>query len=129
MSISEYYKLLGKSFNAYDYKSLYAAFDDDIRYESYNFFYKLHGKHKVIEYFDSLAKSVKNKDAEKIYMHYGYYTKSGNIFKSLKSCVLICKEKNLECTNIMTLKIKKNKIIEIIGLDPVNNKFTRGKKI
>lgn len=112
----------GKCYNNNDFSSISELLRDDISYEAYDCLYKITAIDSVVQI---LAGSIQRNTAA----YKGYYFWKTNVVRHLSKCVLICDSETLKCIRIISIKIKKRKIVKITGFNPKEYEHTRGEKI
>lgn len=97
----------------------------DVEFSSHRFLYKIQGTEKVL----ALLKEWMLKNC-KTHAYSSYYkTKDYSIKSSLQPCILLVGESKSDFLSILTIKMRRGKIQEIIGLDPKEYSPTRGELI
>lgn len=122
MNRKETLNTFGRCYNNGDFNTNALLLHDECAYEAYDCIYKVISQKEVIKV---LTESVK--DATSAFE--GFYLHKGVLFKRLTECVLICDDVALKCSRIIYIKQKRGKIVNIIGFNPQEHEFTRGKKI
>ena len=124
------YQKFAECWNLADFSSFSNKLLKDCTYSSFDYFYKLKGKERVIELLESeAAKNHSNKSSEKINIHKGYYQKSNSMLKSIKECCIMVRQSDLKTTRILIFNKRFCKVASISGLDPSIDKSIRDKKL
>ncbi len=99
-------------------------------YTSFDYFYKIKGRERLEEFFNSQAElNLKNNEVEKTYIYKGFYQKTDTVLKSIKECCLVVRQSDLKTMKILTFAKRFGKISSIQGLDPEKVKSIRERKI
>lgn len=118
-------KLLGKHINIGCEDELASIIRVDVTFTSHRFMYKIQGKMKVVALLNEwMLSSSKTNAYESFYMTQDYTFKS-----SLQPCILLIGQRKNDFVSLLTVKMKRGKIAEITGLDPIEYSPTRGDMI
>ena len=117
------YHLFGQCFNQGDFSNLSKALREDALYESHDFLYKIRGREKVIA---TLNERVKAYTKGQVVACGGYYFKEMLTLKRLLPCVILYDIQQKNVVRLITIGLRRGKIIAITGLSPKDYTYTRG---
>lgn len=124
------YTKFGECWNEADFSPFSKKLLKDCTYTSFDFFYKLKGRGRLIEYLNEQAKKNKNMgDSDRLDIHRGYYQKTNTMLKSINECCIMVKGSELKTVSIITFSKKFGKISAITGINPEEVKSIRDIKI
>jgi hypothetical protein len=120
------YEKFGKCWNIADFSSFSKKLLRDCTYDSFDYFYKLKGRQRLMEYFNETAAQNKTLDEnERIYVHKGYCQKTDSMLKTIKECCIMVRQSDLKTTKILVFNKRFGKVSTIVGMDPGQVKSIR----
>jgi hypothetical protein len=124
------YEKFGECWNMADFSSFSKKLLRDCTYDSFDYFYKLKGRQRLLDFFDQSAKDNQLLgDEDRIYVHRGYCQKTGTMLKTIRECCIMVRQSDLKTTKILVFNKKLGKISTIVGMDPEQVKSIRDVKI
>jgi len=112
----------GRCYNNRDFDAIKEHLSTKCEYQSFDCMYKITSPEDVINV-------LKESDKAETSAYDGFSIPRGIQIKHLKESVLICDDDTFKCIRIISIKVRRGKIANIIGFDPDKYDYTRGKKI
>ncbi len=124
------YNRFGLCWNRADFSSFSKKLLKECTYTSFDYFYKLKGKDRVIKFLNDLSADNLNKNVnDRIAIHRGYYQNPNSMLKTIKECCIMVRSSDLKTVSVITFTKRIGKITSVSGLNPDEIKSIRDIRI
>lgn len=120
----------GLCWNEADFSSFSNKLINECTYTSFDFFYKLKGRDKLVEHITKEATAnLASSDYDKINIHKGYYQKTSTLLKTIKECCIMVRNGDMKTMRILSINKRFGRVTSIVGYSPDEIKSIRDIKI